>query len=606
SDSKAKAFDVSVQLRCRKTTLAEYYTVDLKSETDQDRALSFHFVERLGQGELVWFDHPRLSKKMEAPSEYVNAGINPVGSSGRLSRYPLGAVGCDKQGVAIGISPDWPAFFRVGSQSAFRELYIGYDIALTKEKPTAQLRFVRYTFDPAFGFRAALAKYYQIFPKAFECRIPDQGVWMPFYKISKVEKPEDFGFRFKEGNDEVAYDDAHNVLTFRYTEPMTWWMSMPKDMPRTIDAALEQAKKLAAKGDKRAQSFLTCGHYDQGGNFSARLLDTPWCNGAVWSICDLPGLDKLARAGKLTGSDKYPLSSYEVRWSDKIADDLYPASNPGTKGLDGEYIDSSEGYITALLNFRREHFAATRCPLTYDRDSFEPAILRGLISYEYAKVMSDAVHAKGKLMMANSTPGNLFWLAPVLDVCGTETNWNHKGKWKPQSDADLLYRRAMCGPKPYCFLMNTNFDDFSYECSEKFMKRSLAYGLYPGYFSADAATGHYFSRPELYNRDRPLFKKYIPLCKRVAEAGWQPLTGATSSVEKVYIERFGVKADRVCFTLFNDSDKAETTTVTLDAAQLKTLDCTTLTDLVSGKKIELKNGSFNWTLGPEDVAVFAK
>ena len=38
------------------------------------------------------------------------------------------------------------------------------------------------------------------------------------------------------------------------------------------------------------------------------------------------------------------------------------------------------------------------------------------------------------------------------------------------------------------------------------MKRSLAYGMFPGYFSADASTGHYFKRPELYNRDRPLFK----------------------------------------------------------------------------------------------------
>jgi len=39
---------------------------------------------------------------------------------------------------------------------------------------------------------------------------------------------EDFGFRFKEGNDETGWDDQHNILTFRYTEPMTWWMGCPR------------------------------------------------------------------------------------------------------------------------------------------------------------------------------------------------------------------------------------------------------------------------------------------------------------------------------------------------------------------------------------------
>ena len=62
--------------------------------------------------------------------------------------------------------------------------------------------------------------------------------------------------------------------------------------------------------------------------------------------------------------------------------------------------------------------------------------------------------------------------------------------------------------------------------------------------------GHYFTRPELYNRDRPLFKKYVPLCKRVAEAGWEPITQAqqqttstsTSSVSATGISPFSTTA----------------------------------------------------------------
>ena len=133
---------------------------------------------------------------------------------------------------------------------------------------------------------------------------------------------------------------------------------------------------------------------------------------------------------------------------------------------------------------------------------------------------------------------------------GTETDWNRGGKWQPMSDADLLYRRALCKGKPYCFLMNTDFEQFSHELVEKYMKRSLAYGMFPGFFSHNASQGHYFTRPELYDRDRPLFKKYVPLCKRVAEAGWEPITRARSQ-RRAGLRR-ALRRPRY-LTVFNDS-----------------------------------------------------
>ena len=166
----------------------------------------------------------------------------------------------------------------------------------------------------------------------------------------------------------------------------------------------------------------------------------------------------------------------------------------------------------------------------------------------------------GKLMMANGTPHRLCWLAPMLDVLGTETDWNPGGNWRPMSDAELLYRRALCKGKPYCFLMNTAFEEFSHELVEKYMKRCLAYGMFPGFFSHNASQGHYFTRPELYDRDRPLFKKYVPLCKLVAEAGWEPITLARSDDAGVYVERFG---DRY-LTVFNDTDRRQDVSITVE------------------------------------------
>ncbi|MBM3333964.1 hypothetical protein FJY63_04820 [Candidatus Sumerlaeota bacterium] len=206
------------------------------------------------------------------------------------------------------------------------------------------------------------------------------------------------------------------------------------------------------------------------------------------------------------------------------------------------------------------------------------------------------MRARGKLMMANSTPINLCWLAPWLDVMGTETDWNRRGKWSPMSDRELLYRRALCGPKPYCFLMNTVFEEFPFERVEKYMKRCLAYGMFPGFFSHNASQGHYFTRPALYNRDRPLFKKYVPLCNLVAEAGWQPVTEAKSSDEKVYVERFGDKY----LTVFND--RQETRSVTITTLPPRPAP-TESRELVSGRSIQWRNGQAMLTLAGEDVAV---
>ena len=198
--------------------------------------------------------------------------------------------------------------------------------------------------------------------------------------------------------------------------------------------------------------------------------------------------------------------------------------------------------------------------MTFSLDDRKPAIFRGLIAFEYIRAIAQDIHAMDRFMMANSTPHNLCWLAPMLDVLGTETDWNPGGSWRPMSDGELLYRRALCKGKPYCFLMNTEFENFSHEPVERYMKRCLAYGMFPGFFSHNASQGHYFTRPELYERDRDLFKKYVPLCKLVAEAGWEPITLARSDNAGVYVERYG---DRY-LTVFNDTDQRQDVSITVE------------------------------------------
>jgi len=572
------ALDLKLDCRTQETAGGTFFDVTLQDTSGKDRAVTLVYAVPLPSGDWRWLQDPRHSVTAVEGREYLSATRFDAGANGRLSRYPFGAVAGSNEGVAIGIDMAQPAFFRVGYNAGTRELFLAYDIGLAPEKPSATLRFCKFRFDPKWQFRGALARFYELFPEQFRCRIERQGLWMPFAKISDVKGWQDFGFRFKEGNNETRWDDEHDIITFRYTEPMTWWMSMPTEMPRTLAAAIAEAQRLAANRTD-AQALLTSGYHDETGQFAARLLDTPWCNGAVWSMNSMPEI-----AGQVT--------DFKNKWNPELRNKLYGQGANGA--LDGEYIDSSEGYVTDELDFRRDHFSAARTPLTFSLDGRKPAIFRGLIVFEYVRAIGQDVHSMDKYMMANGTPYGLCWLAPLLDVLGTETDWNPGGKWQPMSDSDLLYRRALCKGKPYCFLMNTAFENFSYAHVEKYMKRCLAYGMFPGFFSHNASQGHYFTRPELYDRDRELFKKYMPLCKLVAEAGWEPVTGARSEDEGVYVERYGERY----LTVFNDTDRPQDASISVDAGATGPA-----LDLVTGRTVNFQNGKVTLALGPEDVAV---
>ncbi len=574
------ALDLELECQTTEEDGIAFFDVVLSDTAGGDRAVTLIYAIPVAAEQCRWFHDPRRSMSVEPGREYLNSTRFAVGVNGQLSRYPFAAVANASEATALGIDMAHPAFFRAGYNAGTEELFLAYDIGLTPEKPAARLRFCKFHFEPEWGFRAALEVYYEAFPRHFVRRVAEQGLWMPFAKISEVKGWQDFGFRFKEGNNETAWDDEHGILTFRYTEPMTWWMRMPKELPRTPDAALAEAMRLAQQeNDSRAQALLTSGFHDERGRFPARLLNLPWNDGAVWSINSMPNV-----RGEAT--------DFKNKWNATLRERLYGSQR--TADLDGEYIDSSEGYVTDELNFRRDHFAIAQTPLTFSSTAHRPAIFRGLIAFEYARALADDVHAMDKLMMANSTPIQLCWLAPLLDVLGSETDWNPAGVWRPMSDGDLLFRRALCGDKPYCFLMNSEFERFSHELVARYMKRCLAYGMFPGFFSHNASEGHYFTRPELYERDRSLFKKYVPLCKAVAEAGWEPIPHARSNREDVYVERFG----RQYLTVFNDSGRSQEVTIN---AEIDIAGSTP--DLVSGRNIEWRNGQATIALEADDVAV---
>lgn len=589
--------ELGLKLQAELTAKANHIAVSgrLSDMTGRDRAVTLVFALPLDARGWQWGEDIRRSRVIQGRGEYTNTVEVRCGATGTMSLYPVAAVANDRAGLALALDMGRPAQYRLAYHAGTRQLLIAYDFGLVKETTplpgSAAFRFVIYRFDPRWGFRAAFRKLCDIFPGYFAVRSREQGTWMPFTDVSRVEGWKDFGFWYHEGDNNVPFDDAHGILSFRYTEPMTWWMPMKKGVPRTEAAALRVRDEWARGTDefhrRMAEVTRAAAMRDADGHPALLFRNEPGCDGAVWSLNPNPRLP-----GRLNGAT--------VHWNETVKQQLY---GPNAKGrLDGEYLDSLEGYATADLNFSREQFRYTTVPLSFSSDRKQPALIKGLAVYEFTRWIAEEVHRLGKLTFANAVPDRFTFLCPWLDVMGTETDWLSEGRYQPASDAEICLWRTMSGRKPYLLLMNTNLDAFTPDRVEKYCQRCLFYGIFPGMFSHNAADNPYWETPRWYNRDRPLFRKYLPLIRRVAEAGWQPVTEATCDNPRIFVERFGPDAGgAVAITLMNDTGQPQRGQVKVNVAALKLKGLLTAHELVSGRTVTLTGGRFPVTLSPQET-----
>lgn len=570
----------------------------VSSTSTNDRSILLLFALPAEAVGWTWHDDIRRSRSIVGGGgEYQNVTTVGCGTTGTLSVYPMACIEDGRSGLAMAIDMAQPAQYRLLYHAGTGQFLIAYDFGLVRDTvrfpSAADFRFVIYRFEPKWGFRAAWEKLMTIFPEYFVVRSVQQGIWMPFTDVSTVQGWEDFGFRYHEGNNNVPFDDAHGILSFRYTEPMTWWMSMAPELPRTLAAAFEVRDALAAgpTGFQRSMAEVSrsAAMFDEEGNPALLFRDTPWANGAVWSLNPNPFLPSAPNAAT-------------IYWNDSIRDRLY---GPGANGhLDGEYLDSLEGYVTANLNFRREHFAHTTVPLTFSMESRQPALFKGLAVFEFTKWISSDLHNIGKLCFANGVPYRFSFLCPWLDVMGTETDWLSGDQYRPVDHATMSLWRTMSGRKPYLLLMNTEFDKFGPDLVERYFQRALFYGMYPSMFSHNAADNPYWRNPAWYNRDRALFRRYIPIIRQVAEAGWQPVTGAVCDRQEVMVERFGPAADGTTyFTLLNESTNATTACLTLAGRSPEEQDRFAATELLSNEWLTRATNGWPVHLAPGGTAV---
>lgn len=148
-----------------------------------------------------------------------------------ISYYPFSSVTGADFGLSMAVPQDVPQTQRFEYDSAIglsSVWEIGLSPVTTKLGPghaTTSVSVLHH--DPAWGFRAAADRYYELHPEYFIKRTTREGAWMYPIHPSQIPNPMDFGFAFLEthpmSQEEHDLCDQLGIGVFYYTSPWDPW-----------------------------------------------------------------------------------------------------------------------------------------------------------------------------------------------------------------------------------------------------------------------------------------------------------------------------------------------------------------------------------------------
>jgi hypothetical protein len=509
----------------------------------------------------------------------ADGGYGDEVGQGTMSFYPLCAVSIDNKGEGLGIDMTLPLVYRLSAEIN-KGLIAEFDLAtspLTEKFPNRTFfKLSHFNFNGNWGMRAALKQYYAIYPESFKKRVVAEGIWLPFTALRSIPNWEDFGFAYHEtawnNSDEmngkilpnIQSDKGTGVLSFQYTEP--WDIQLPILTKDIAYETLISDKMIPIEHQQYVKNSAT---EDKNGLWQTRRLETPWFTSG-WAVSITTNCDP-----DLEGDNRY---QYVKK------DEITPAIK---MNVDGIYFDSMEWNWHHDLNYRQEHFKHTDYPLSFSKNVARPAIWNFASEFEFMKKIADEMHSQGKLVMGNGHGWNPF-AAANLDLFGAELSWYSTGDHNTEA---LDFKRAISFQKPIVFLLNEGlndkaFTDFPFKGYEIYFEKLLAYGFFPSFFSVNASSDPYWKDAEKIENGRPFFKKYIPIIKQIAGAGWEPITEAACNVESARIERFGDDKE-LFFTVRNNGNKDVQCVVSLNLEELNIVGKFSAIEMVGGQPIKV-------------------
>ncbi len=570
-----------------------------------DRAVRVRYTLPVQATGWTWHDDGRRSRVIPPDGPACDNSMAVGGC--RVSSYPFTSITRGGTGLSLGAPMDRPRaqnFLCDGANGYATSVDLGLSPFTKRIGPgTATFTTLLFAHDGEWGLRAAAKKFYAIFPEHFAKRSPRDGMWIYAVPVRPIANPEDFGFAFYEGWFPKAEDRAYlrdkGIHLLPYTEAWGARQVFPKaqtreDMP-PYEERLAQLKQWAADtqnpaklmGGPRweiAQAILNSMPFDKDGR--AYFHVDKYGSWAQWWMTN-PN-PSLAQPNRAMTCRRYEIEPYLTN-------------------ADGLYLDSVSSWLAKDLNFRPEHLACAQVPPTFDSLGGRPALLELFSWYEFMDWLASDVHHAGKLIHMNIFADSYRFCAHLADVLGSEVGWTFRKRSLAdiETDAVSLMRRTLAYQKPTTNLLQEGDflqprPELSASEVEAYVKHQTFYGFFPGIATIGgedkpgyAGWKRYFGTPAQYERDRAVFKKYIPLIQALCAAGWEPVTFARTSCDAVLIERFGsLEKNNLHFTLRNSDDKEQTCAIRIQAARLGTKagqqQKLAVRELVSGNNATLK------------------
>lgn len=442
-------------------------------------------------------------------------------------------------GLCLAVPIDQPCTFRTAYHGPRKALEIVYDFALSPQTRVAnQERFslVLYACDPQWGFRDALARYYGLFPQLFKNHVPDPGQWMAFGHLSHIDNANEFCFGLQEGAPEPEYDDQLGVRSATYFTHAGMGANLKnydpeKDPLPPYDVQVQAVEEAFYKRTGLHGMYDQVGLHDVSGKLDVRK----------WKVY-------AHLIAQFNLDPQLPYGQWTLAKARKILDEV--RQQKGAQ-LDGFYYDG----LSTGINYRTDHFRTAGFPCLWDPVANKPLLNNFYSSCQFARAAAEMLRPLGRITMMNGALNASFYVAPWLDLLGAET-----GLRIPREQFN--YIRATTYHKPFLTLLKGNYEQkLGHPEIELYMKRCLAYGVLPGFFdwppSGLGPGGKYWDHARYYERDRDLHRKYLPLCRALAAAGWEPVTHARTSDPQVYVERFGPAAGVVWLTALREQPPSQ-------------------------------------------------
>ena len=576
-DSVAPALDLGLSSQASERHDITYRSCTVTNTRGGDRAVTLAFVIPVDARRWTWWDDPVSRRTIGAAGIYGNITEQYYGYTLMASRYPLAAIDNGIEAICLA-APIKPArLVRFIYDAGALELRVEFDLGLSeipRNFPSqASTTVLAFSAPPHQAFRQALAQYYEIHREDLQRRAGIGGTLLTKTPLCDIPNPEDFFFTWHDFAEQAlgfaADDDKAGIASFLYREPQTDWRNLreetkttssspenhgqdrlPEQTPRNYDNFLKQLREDAGNGNRESQTTITSGAETHDGRYFIYLGNIAWTSLAPFALNAAPGISTEEYNG-WPNKAQFELEAYQslLGWSGS------PTS------MEGVFYDSMEGFGD-ILNYRQGHWKSTELPIIFDRQhDNRPCLLNLFGNNQFAQTLAAGLHAHGQLLMGNDAFHKTWFHMPFVDIPGREVQYT-------ESEETYRFFRAMAVRRPFWTLLNDQYDDPA--AIERYFQRSLFYGFFPSFFHEhDGKSPWYWATPEYYNRDRSLFRKYLPLIRRLDNAGWEVLPHAGSDPETAHIERFGrVETGDLAYTLHNTAESEAQVTLTLSLTGL--------------------------------------